>query len=281
MKNFRTFSISLSWLWLGFFVLAPTLLLILTSVLSKGDTSLVRVDFTFHNYIENFNWVYVHVFLRSLKMAFIVTVVSLFIAFPFALIIARTPPRLRNFLLMLNVIPFWTNSIITTYAIMIIVKTKGLLNSALLGLGIIHQPLHILYSPLAVYIGLIYNLLPFMILPLYARLEKLDDRVLEAAQDLGANRWQILYRIVIPMSMPGIVAGCLFVFLPAMTLFYVPNILGGAKSYLLGNLIQDQFLTNQNWPFGASLSVALTIFAAALIWLYWYSAKNTNKDELL
>lgn len=279
--TFRLFSISLSWLWIGALVLLPCLLLLLTSLIAENDGSFQHLHITVDGYLQSFDTLYLPVFLRSLKIAFITTMVCLLLAFPCAYFIARSSKRWQRWLLLLTIIPFWTNSIITTYAIMIIVKSKGLINSVLLYLGIIHHPLQLLYSSTAVYIGLVYNLLPLMILPLYARLEKLDQRQLEAACDLGASTWKTWRHIIIPFSRPAIVAGCLFVFLPALTLFFIPDLLGGAKSYMLGNLIEDQFISQQNWRFGASLSVLLTLFAASLIAIYWRLSKNTHRDELL
>lgn len=175
-------------------------------------------------------------------------------------------------------IPFWTSSLIRTYAIMILIKAKGLLNSFLLWLGIIHHPLQLLYSTPAVIIGLIYSLLPFMILPLYSSIEKLDHSLIEAARDLGASKFRVFYKIIIPLTKPGIIGGILLVFLPAMTLFYIPDILGGAKSMLLGNLIENQFLQITNWPLGAATSTLLLVFMTLLILAFWKTIKTTDKE---
>lgn len=279
--NFRNFSIGISWLWLGLFVLVPSLLLVLTSILSKGDVQLVRLSFTLDNYADAINWIYIKIFLRSLLLAGFTTVCCLVLGFPFAYIMARAPKKIKDWYLLLTIIPFWTSSLITTYAIIIIIKARGLLNTILLNLGIIHQPLHILYTNFAVIIGLVYNLLPFMILPIYANLDKLDVRLIEAAKDLGASVPTIFRRVIFPLAIPGVFAGSLFVLLPAMTVFYVPELLGGARSMLLGNIIQDQFITSRNWPLGASLSILLTLFMALLIWFYWKSSSSNQRSELL
>lgn len=279
--NFRNFSIGISWLWLGLFVLVPSLLLVLTSILSKGDVQLVRLTFTLSNYLDAFNWMYIKIFLRSLLLAGFTMLCCLVLGFPFAYIMARAPKKIKDWYLLLTIIPFWTSSLITTYAIIIIIKARGLLNSVLLDLGIIHQPLHILYTNFAVVIGLVYNLLPFMILPIYANLDKLDVRLIEAAKDLGASVPTIFRRVVFPLAIPGVFAGSLFVLLPAMTMFYIPELLGGARSMLLGNVIQDQFITARNWPLGASLSILLTLFMAFLIWCYWKSSSSNQRSELL
>ncbi|MBX9706133.1 MAG: ABC transporter permease subunit [Gammaproteobacteria bacterium] len=279
--NFRNFSIGISWLWLGLFVLIPSLLLVLTSILSKGDVQLVRLTFTLSNYFDVFNWMYIKIFLRSLLLAGFTMLCCLVLGFPFAYIMARAPKKIKDWYLLLTIIPFWTSSLITTYAIIIIIKARGLLNSILLDLGVIHQPLHILYTNFAVVIGLVYNLLPFMILPIYANLDKLDVRLIEAARDLGASVPTIFRRVIFPLAVPGVFAGSLFVLLPAMTMFFIPELLGGARSMLLGNIIQDQFITARNWPLGASLSILLTLFMALLIWFYWKSSSSNQRSELL
>lgn len=166
------------------------------------------------------------------------------------------------------IIPFWTSSMIRTYAMMAILKAKGFLNALLLSLHIIHLPLLLLYTNFAVIVGLVYNLLPFMILPLYANIEKLDYRLVDAARDLGANWPTIFRRVIIPLTTPGIMAGIILVFLPAMTLFYIPDIMGGSKSMLLGNLIEDQFQFSNNWPAGSATSIILTVIMALMLMIY-------------
>ena len=203
------------------------------------------------------------------------------IGYPFAYIIAQSKPFTKNLLLLLVIVPFWTSSLIRSYAMITLLKTKGLVNSLLLSLGIIHTPLQILYTNTAVIIGLVYNLLPFMILPLFANIERLDRNLLDAARDLGANWLTAFRRVIIPMTLPGILGGCMMVFLPAMTLFYIPDLLGGAKSMLLGNLIQDQFLFSNNWPGGAAISMILTAIMAIILWVYWRNSKAKDRQALL
>ena len=181
--------------------------------------------------------------------------------------------------LFLIIVPFWTNSLIRTYALKAVLGTKGLLNQSLLALGLIDQPLRIVFTEAAVIIGLVYILLPFMILPLYAAIEKLDGRLLEAARDLGAGALPRFVRIVLPLTMPGIIAGCLLVFLPAMGMFYISDLLGGAKNLLIGNIIKSQFLTIRDWPFGAATSVALTLMMALLLLVYYHTGKLLNRRE--
>jgi len=184
----------------------------------------------------------------------------------------------RQILLMLVIIPFWTNSLIRAYAIKAIIATNGLMNTALKALGLIDAPLKLVYTESAVIIGLVYLLLPFMILPLFAVLEKHDIRHLEAAADLGANRWQAFWHITLPLSLPGIIAGCLMVMLPALGMFYISDLLGGAKNLVVGNVIKNQFLDARDWPFGSAASIALTI-VMALFLLAYYRTQTRSKTE--
>lgn len=276
---FKWFSVSLIWVWLIIFALFPTLLVFLASLLHKNPLSLVSLPFTFANYKQLLNTAYLRIFLQSLYIAGTTTLLCLIIGYPFAYLIAQSERRYKALLLLFVIIPFWTSSLIRTYAIMAILKSKGILNTLLISLGIIHQPLQLLYSNTAVFIGLVYDLLPFMILPLYANIEKLDKTFIDAARDLGAKRITIFLKIILPLTLPGILAGTLLVFLPALTLFFVPVMLGGAKSILLGNLIQNQFLTLNDWPMGAATSVILIAIMGILLGLYWRS--SGNKQELM
>ena len=196
---------------------------------------------------------------------------------PFAFMIAKIEPKYRAILLFLVVLPFWTNSLIRIYGMKIFLGVKGILNEALLGLGFISEPIRILNTEAAVIIGLVYLLLPFMILPLYSAIEKLDHRLLEAAKDLGANAFQRFIKVIIPLTMPGIISGCLLVLLPAMGMFYVADLLGGAKVLLVGNVIKSEFLISRNWPFGSAISIGLTILMAVLIFVYYKANKLLNK----
>jgi spermidine/putrescine transport system permease protein len=269
MKIFKKISITTIWLWLGVFALAPLLMMVVTSLLTSDSEKLAKLPFTISNYFHLFNPVYLKIFLQSFSLAASVTIFCLILAYPFAYVIARSKSKYKTVLLLLVIIPFWTSSLIRTYAIMAILKAKGILNGLLLALGIIHQPLHILYTTTAVIIGCVYDLLPFMILPLYANMEKLDESLLEASRDLGASKLRTLIKIIIPLTLPGIIAGSILVFLPAMTMFYIPVLLGGARNLLLGNLIENQFLVANNWPTGAAISVFITILMCIMVFIYW------------
>ena len=276
-KGSRIFSIGLVSLWLGLFAFASTSIVLVMSFLSKGENDTILWHFTLANYKQLFNPIYITIFFRSLLMAGAATLLCLLIAYPFAFCITRTKKTMKPWLLVLLIIPFWTSSLIRSYAIMALLKTHGLVNQFLFWLGIIHQPLDLLFTNTAVMIGLVYNLLPFMVFPIYANLEKLDHRLIIAARDLGANHLQLFFRIMLPLSIPGIMAGIMLVFLPAMTLFFIPDILGGAKSMMLGNLIQFQFLTQFDWPQGAATSVMLTLLLGLFIW-FQQLLKRQNGD---
>ncbi len=264
-STFKKITISLSQLWLCLLALLPLTLVVIISFMKSDDTHLVLWQPTLSNYTQLIDPLFLNIFLQSFQLAGITTLLCLILGYPMALIIAFSKPRYRPILLLLIIIPFWTSSLIRTYALFTLLKTKGLINSLLISLGIIHQPLQLLYSNTAVLIGTTYNLLPFMILPIYSVIEKLDKELINAAKDLGASSMMIFTRILLPLSMPGIIAGSLLVILPAMTLFYIPDLLGGAKSILLGNLIQVQFLNLNNWPAGSATSVTLTAFMLLLV----------------
>ncbi len=265
--------------WLLLFVLVPNVLVFVISFLTENRQSQYFVDFAFSlsAYQALFNDTYATVLWNSLYMAGIATFFCLIIGYPFAFITAKLPAKVRPILLFLVVLPFWTNSLIRIYGIKIFLGVKGLLNEALLWLGIINEPLRLLNSELAIIIGLVYILLPFMILPLYSSIEKIDERLLEAAKDLGANAFQRFIRVTIPLTMPGIVSGCLLVLLPAMGMFYVADLLGGGKTPLVGNIIKSLFLNTNQFALGSAVSIALTILMALMLYVYYRANKLLNK----
>lgn len=265
--------------WLLVFVLLPNLLVLLTSFLSRHESDFVAFELTFANYLRLVDPLYLKIFAHSLLLSLGATLLCLLAGYPFALFLVRLSPGLQRVLLLLVIIPFWTNSLVRTYAIRSLLAIKGPLNR-LLELGLIDEPLRLLYTGSAVTVGLVYVLLPFMIMPLYSSLEKLDLTQLEAAADLGAGRFQTLARVVIPQTMPGIIAGCLMVFLPALGMFYVADLLGGAKDLLIGNLIKNQFLDARDWPFGASLSMIMTLLMAVLLVAHTLSRRRVHQEAL-
>ena len=275
--NLQTSIISLIVGWLVLFVLIPNLMIIITSFLTRDEANLIELTFTFDNYLRLLDPLYAKVMLHSFYMAIVATILCLIIGYPFAYIVAKMPEKWRPIMLFLVIVPFWTNSLIRTYGLKIVLGTQGILNKALLDIGLIDAPLRLMYTETAVMIGLVYILLPFMILPLYSAIEKLDDTYIEAARDLGANKFQTLTKVILPLTMPGIIGGCLLVLLPALGMFYISDLLGGAKNLLIGNVIKSQVLNARDWPFGAATSIALTIAMAIMLYAYYSAGKLLNK----
>lgn len=278
---FRNVTVAVVGVWMLAFVVLPHFFIFVASFLKADDINLVQFSFTLDNYYNVFSEIYLRIFYHSLLVAGIATFLCLLIGFPCAYILSRSRYAYKNTLILLLIIPFWTSSLVRTYSLMILLKSNGVINGILLWLGIIDMPLEMLYTWFAVMVGLVYSLLPFMILPLYAVLEKLDNRYLEAARDLGAGQFTLFWRIIIPLSMPGILAGCILVFLPALGMFYITDLLGGAKDLLLGNLIKNQFMVAQNWPFGAALSMSFTLVIAIMLVVYFRSTRNADRDVVL
>ncbi|WP_439147264.1 spermidine/putrescine ABC transporter permease PotB [Vibrio sp.] len=263
--------------WLVLFVMIPNIMIIGTSFLTRDEANLIEMTFTLENYLRLADPLYFKVLMHSFYMAIVATLLCLIIGYPFAYIVAKMPAKWRPIMLFLVIVPFWTNSLIRTYGLKVVLGTQGVLNKGLLALDIIDKPLRIMYSETAVMIGLVYILLPFMILPLYSAIEKLDDTYLEAAKDLGANKLQTLLKVVLPLTMPGIIGGCLLVLLPALGMFYISDLLGGAKNLLIGNVIKSQVLNARDWPFGAATSIALTTAMAVMLYAYYRAGKLLNK----
>ncbi len=218
---------------------------------------------------------FVIIYFRSFVFAVITTAVCLVLGFPTAYFMATRPPAQRNWWVLLITIPFWSNLLVRTLAIMFIIRDQGLLNDTLIWLGLIDKPIVILYTDFAIVLGLLYSFLPFMVLPLYSSLEKLDFRLVEAGYDLYATRRQVLWRIIIPLSKPGIIAGCLLVFIPTLGAYVTPLILGGGKHLMIGDLIAQQFGSGRNWPLGAAQ--AFILMGAVLVALYFY-VRNTSGE---
>ena len=280
------------WVVLGVFFLAPLVLMLAVSFAQRGIYgglapvgdlgAYLRSGAFLANYRRSFQGIYFGIGWRSLWMAVLTTVLCLAVSYPAAYWLALLAPRRwKGLLLGLVVVPFWTSFLIRTYAWMFLLRTEGLLNTALLGTGVIQQPLGLLYTELAVMIGLIYGELPFMILPLYASLEKLDRSLLEAAADLGAGRAGTFWRVTVPLTAPGIAAGTVLVFVPSLGQFVVSDLLGGARSMLLGNLIQNQFVVARNKPFGSAVAFELTAVVLLLLLAYALYMKRKGEEDLL
>jgi spermidine/putrescine transport system permease protein len=263
-----------------FFMLVPMFLMAFISVLEPGNFGGVKwgayspeayLKFLFERDLDDsliVNYDYLSIFSRSFTLSFFCTVLTLLLGFPSALYIAMQTPKRRNQLILLVSIPFWTNLLVRTYSLVLLFRNGGLIQSGLETIGYKGGPLNLLYTDFAVQVGLVYSFLPFMVLPIYTSLEKLDWRLCEAAFDLGANRWRTLWRVIVPLSSPGIISGCILVFIPALGSYFIPELLGGSKSLMIGNLIQNQFGASRNWPFGAALAFALLAFVLAAMTIY-------------
>jgi spermidine/putrescine transport system permease protein len=257
-------------------LVAPLLVVLAYSLMSRGVYGGVELPYTLENYSRLFDSLYVAILLRSFVMAAAATFACLLLAFPLSLFLSRAARRKRLFL-HLVMIPFWTSFLVRTYAWMFLLRDTGLFNTILLGLGLIAEPLPLLYNPGAVLLGLVYGYLPFMVLPLYATLERLDPHLLEAAADLGARPLEALRRVVVPLCAPGIRAGSVLVFIPCLGAYLTPDLLGGSKTILVGTLVQNQFTSARDWPFGAAASLTLTVIVMVLLvgWL------RREKERLL
>ena len=269
----RYFIVAIPYIWLLLFFLAPFVIVFkisladpiiaqppFTPLFNQGSEGGFSIYTTFDNFLYLFqDSLYFVTYLNSVKLAFIATLFTLLIGYPIAYGIARSPQPTRNILLLLVVIPFWISFLLRVYSWMGILKTNGLINGFLLWLGVIDQPLELLYTDTAVYIGMVYSYLPYMILPLYANLVKLDIRLLEAASDLGAKKWQGFVDVTLPLSMPGIIAGCLLVFIPAIGEYVIPALLGGADTLMIGRVLFDEFFLNRDWPVASAVAIVLLL----------------------
>jgi spermidine/putrescine transport system permease protein len=273
------FLISPANLYLFIFIVLPLILVAGLSFLSRGTYGQVEFTFNITNYARLFDPLYGKILLFSLEVGLGTTVICLLIGYPLAYFLAHAPTKTRSLLLFLILLPFWTNFIIRIFAWMIILRSGGVLDSLLQWLHITQAPLNLLYSPTAVMIGMVYEYLPFVVLPLYTSLEKIENSLLEAAADLGAPPWKAFLRITLPLSVPGMVAGTILTFIPAMGMFVVPDILGGAKTILIGNVIRNQFLTARDWPFGAAASMILMLLT--MVFTLYYTRKAGFGEELL
>ncbi len=272
--------LALPWFWLGLFVLAPFLIVVGISFSTAGYGSppiefflgwrnghpIVNLDFgNFAQMTEDS--IYIRAFVNSIAIALGTTLLCLLFGYPIAYVLARAPKRLQPLLVMFVILPFWTSFLIRVYAWIGILKDNGLLNGFLLKVGLIHQPLVILNTPVAIMIGMVYAYLPFLVLPLYATLEKLDWTLLEAAADLGARPWSAFFRVTLPLSWPGTLAGALLVFVPACGEFVIPELLGSGKLPMIGTQLWSEFFTDRDWPAASAIAVVLLLILAIPILL--------------
>ncbi len=253
--------------WLLVFFAVPMLIMFAYSMMQRGIYGGVEPGFTLQHYRRFFEPLYLRILLQTALLAISCTLLCLLVGYPMAYVIARSP-RWKHLLLFLVVLPFWTSFLVRTYALIFLLRDSGLINAWLLRLHFIAEPLTLLYTPGAVLAGLVYGYLPFMVLPVYASLEKLDPALLEAAAGLGARPAARFLRVTLPLSLPGVVAGCLLVFIPALGAFLTPDLLGGAKQVMIGNLVQNQFTAARNWPFGSAASFVLMACVLLVVLVY-------------
>ncbi|OFC77999.1 MULTISPECIES: spermidine/putrescine ABC transporter permease PotB [Bacillus] len=265
--------------WLLIFFLIPLVFVLGFAFMQRGAYGTVEMQFTLENISRVFDSLYLGTLWETVKIAVITTVICLLIGYPFAYTITIVDRKYRSILLLLATIPFWINFLVRSYAWIVILRSQGLVNTLLLKLGIISEPLNLLYNTPSVILGMVYSLLPFMILPVYAAIEQLDKRKLEAAYDLGATPIKAFWNITVPMTMSGIATGSILVFVSSIGMFVVSDVMGGSKVALIGNVIQNQFLGARDWPFGSALSIIVVLFSVLLIYLYYRATKVYKYNE--
>ena len=253
---------------LSFLVVAPLILVAVMSFCSTDEYYNVIYQFTTANYTKLLSPEYVKIYGQSLVIALLTTIICILVGYPFAYLIARCRNRMKSLLYMLVIIPFWTNSLIRIYGWRSFLGNSGALNSFLMKIGLVSEPVGFLYNTGSTVLGMVYCLIPFMILPLYTAIEKLDDSLLEASMDLGAGPVRTLFEVILPLTSSGIFSGSIMVFIPCLGYFFVSNILGGGNTDMIGNLIERQFKSANNWPLGAALSIILIVVTLILVKIY-------------
>ena len=251
-------------IWITIMILIPMLLIFIYSIIEAGQSPMA-FRFTLAHYQTVFDPMYLRILWGSFVIALIATVICLLIGYPVAWIISRYPPAKQSTILLLFIMPMWINMLLRTYAWITILSRNGLLNSILSTIGI--EPLNLLYTDFAVILGMVYNFLPFMILPIYTAILKVDQNLVDAAHDLGANHRQAFIRVILPLTIPGIITGITMVFLPAVSTFVIPQLLGGGQFIMMGNLIERQYLLTGNWYFGSALAMVLMVFILISVWV--------------
>lgn len=269
------------YVWTVLLVAIPLIYILVMSFMRRAETWGVVNEFTTDNYAKILDPVYLKVFGESLWIALLTTVFTLLLGYPFAYFTAKLKTKWRGLVLLLVVVPFWTNSLVRIYGWMILLRSQGVINNMLMGMGVIDAPLKLLYNFGAVLVGMVYALIPFMILAIYNSVEKMDWSIVEAARDLGATKWKAFWSVTVPQTMPGVMAGCVLVFVPSVGLFFLSDLLGGAKTMLLGNLIKNVLLSARDWPFGAALSVVMMAATTLIIYLYKKVSGEQSLEGLL
>lgn len=266
MSRLRSWFLAPAGLWIAVFVAAPLAVVAAYSLLTRGNYGGLSEPWTLENYLRLADPLYLRILARSFWIAGVATLLCLILGFPLALFLARSGER-KHLYLALVILPFWTSYLVRTYAWMFLLRDTGLVNTLLIEAGWLERPLALLYNDGAVILGLVHGHLPYMVLPLFATLERLDRSLVEAAGDLGAPPRETFFRVVVPLARPGIAAGSLLVFIPCLGAFLTPDLLGGGKTVMIGNLIQNQFTAARDWPFGAAVSLALMALVMLMLGL--------------
>lgn len=265
-------------IWSVLFIYVPMALLLFMSFMTKGPLGIIKYEFTLENYKAIFDSVYFNVVKESVLVAFITTLLSVLMGYPFAYFMAMKKKKISGILMVLLMIPFWTNELVMVYSFVILLNNSGLVNTFLQAVGITKEPLSMLYNNFAVIAGMLYMLLPFAVLPMYSSIEKLDKGLLEASKDLGAGPVKTFFKITLPLTAPGIFAGVILVFIPTIGYYQITDMLGGGTQMMIGNLINNQFSISRNWPFGAALSMLLAVLI--LVMLFICQKIGANLDDL-
>ncbi|SDG58282.1 spermidine/putrescine transport system permease protein [Fontibacillus panacisegetis] len=257
-----------TFLWLCLFLVVPMLIVVVISFMGRDELGNVVFDFNLASYATFFDPLYLGIYWDTIVLSVLTTVLCLLLSYPLAYYIANAGPKLQTWGLVLITIPFWINFLIRTYAWVLLLRTQGVVNNLLIDFGLIQEPLQLLYTKGAVLLGMVYTFIPFMVLPIYVALEQMDKKLLEAASDLGATAWKSFWHITLPQTKSGIMTGSVLVYVSTTGMFVVTDILGGAKSAMISNIIQSQFLGARNWPFGSALSVIFVITSLIMIGLF-------------
>ncbi|MCA0936824.1 ABC transporter permease [Vibrio alginolyticus] len=276
-------------LFLGVFFLIPLMIMLTYSFLEPGLYGGVEWSFYHWNYgrilgwadgfYEEFDIVYLEILLRSIGLAAATVICSLVVCYPVAFWISRLSPKMKSLFILLITLPFFSSMIVRLYAWILILRDSGFANQFLEWTGVISEPLSIMYSGTAVIIGMVYIFVPFMFLPIYSSVEKLDTRLIQASEDLGATPFTTFRRVIFPMTLPGIMAGSVLVFIPSLGNFVIPELFGGAKVLMIGNMVEQQFLYARNWPFGAALSIIITLFMLILLSVFFYRINRSPANQ--
>ena len=265
LKNFFLLAPGLGWL--GIFMVIPCGIIFFFSFFERGVYGGIEYHFTLENFQRTLDPLYLSILLDSGRIAGLATLLALLLAYPVAYAISLAPRRKQTVYLFFAILPFWSNYLIRTYAWIVLLNREGIINRALASLGVIDEPLPLLYNEFAIITGLVYNYVPFVILAIYSSVSRLDPDIREASEDLGAGAARTFLRVILPLTLPGVAAGCVFVFVLSIGNFITPDLLGGGRLLMVGNLIYDQFLTARDWPFGASLSMVLIGIMMALLFV--------------